>query len=107
MEISGCSKPLVGVVNKYDMQARVGDIGDAMEHCRGYISYVLDGDVMIHIDQISSREETEYYEIFLELQDVTQEGWAQCRVSKEGTIIYHKIRDFTRQGRSFAESEVL
>lgn len=86
----------------YEMQGKAGDIGDAMEHCRGYIEYVLPQDAYVYIDTASSRETNEHYDIFLDLQDNDQEGYAQCRVNKRGLITYHAIREFTLKARSFS-----
>lgn len=88
---------------QYDMQGKAGDIGDAMEHCRAYIEYVLPNDAYVYIDKASSRETTEHYDIFLDLQDNDQEGYAQCRVNKRGLITYHAIREFTLKARSFSQ----
>jgi hypothetical protein len=65
---------------QYEMQGQAGDIGDAMEHCKGYIKYVLPNDAYVYIDQASSRETSEHFDIFLELLDNDQEGYAQCRL---------------------------
>jgi len=88
---------------QYEMQGKAGDIGDAMEHCRGYIKYVLPADAYVYIDTASSRETNEHFDIFLDLQDNDQEGYAQCRVNKRGLITYHAIREFTLKAQSFSE----
>jgi hypothetical protein len=85
----------------YELQGKAGDIGDAMEHCRGFIKYTLHDGAYIYIDSRSSRETEEYFDIFLHLQDSDQEGFAQCRVNKQGLIMYHVIREFSKKGRSF------
>ena len=87
----------------YEMQGKAGDIGDAMEHCRAYTEYVLPNDAYVYIDNASSRETNEHFDIFLELQDNDQEGYAQCRVNKRGLITYHSIREFTLKARSFSQ----
>ncbi|MGK0247438.1 MAG: hypothetical protein ACI910_000160 [Oleispira sp.] len=86
----------------YELQSKAGDIGDAMEHCRGFIKYTLHEKAYIYVDSRSSRETKEYYDIFLHLQDSEQEGFAQCRVNKQGLITYHSIREFGGRGRSFS-----
>lgn len=86
----------------YEMQGKVRDIGDAMEHCRGFIKYTLHDEAYIYIDSRSSRETVEHYDIFLDLQDSDQQGFAQCRVNKQGLITYHSIREFRQKGRSFS-----
>lgn len=87
---------------KYDMQADVDDLGDAMAHCRGYTKFLVPDDALITLDGWSSRETSEYYDVFFELTDSKQNGYAKCRVNKAGLITYHGIRDFQRKARSFA-----
>jgi hypothetical protein len=87
----------------YELQGKVGDIGDAMEHCRGFIKYILHDEAYIYIDSMSSRETKDYFDIFLHLQDSDQEGFAQCRVNKQGLITYHSIREFSKKGRAFSD----
>ena len=91
-----------GQQGHFDMQGKAGDIGDAMEHCRAFVKHLLPDGTYVYIDAASSRETTEYYDIFLDLQDRTQEGYAQCRVNKRGLITYHAIREFRQKGRSFS-----
>ncbi len=98
---------LVGVAGcgfqkqSFDMQGQVGDIGDAMEHCRRFMTHLLPADSYIYIDQASSRETEDHYDIFLDLHNHYEDGYGQCRVNKKGLIIYHVIRDFNERGRSF------
>lgn len=87
------------------LQGKVGDLGEAMEHCRTFIKHLLPNDVFISIDTASSRETSEHYDIFLDLHDKDQDGHAQCRVNKQGLIIYHAIRNFREKGRSFTDNE--
>tara|TARA_B110000438_G_scaffold286173_1_gene317109 strand:- start:138 stop:479 length:342 start_codon:yes stop_codon:yes gene_type:complete len=87
----------------YELQGKVRDLGDAMAHCRGFIKYTLHPEAYIYIDSRSSRETAEHYDIFLHLQDNDQEGFAQCRVNKQGLITYHSIREFRQKGRAFAD----
>lgn len=86
----------------YNLQGRAGDIGDAMEHCRAFMNHLLPDDAYVYIDSLSSRETVEYFDIFLDLHDNDQSGYAQCRVNKQGLITYHVIREFRQKGRSFA-----
>jgi hypothetical protein len=90
-----------GQKDPFNLQGREGDIGDAMEHCRAFMRHLLPSDAYVYIDSASSRETVEYFDIFLDLQDKTQEGYAQCRVSKRGLITYHAIRQFRQKARSF------
>lgn len=87
---------------EYNLQGKAGDIGDAMEHCRAFINYLLPDEAFVYIDTASSREEVEFFDIFLDLHDSKQEGFAQCRVNKRGLITYHSIREFRQKGRSFS-----
>lgn len=87
------------------MKGKVGDIGEAMEHCRRFMKHLLPAEVFVYIDMASSRETEEYYDIFLDLHDKDQNGHAQCRVDKEGMIIYHAIRNFREKGRSFTSNQ--
>ena len=91
-----------GQKEPFDLQGRAGDIGDAMEHCRAFMRHLLPDGTYVSIDSASSRETVEHFDIFLDLQDQTQEGYAQCRVNKRGLITYHAIREFRQKGRSFA-----
>lgn len=86
----------------YNLQGKAGDIGDAMEHCRAFINYLLPDEAFVYIDSASSREEVDFFDIFLDLHDSKQEGYAQCRVNKRGLITYHSIREFRQKGRSFS-----
>lgn len=86
----------------YELQGPPGDIGDAMEHCRAFLKHKLPYGTYLYIDSASSRETVEYFDIFLDLQDNDQEGYAQCRVNKRGLITYHAIREFRQKGRSFS-----
>lgn len=86
----------------YDLQGKPGDIGDAMEHCREFLKHKLPDGTYLYIDSASSRETVEYFDIFLDLLDNDQEGYAQCRVNKRGLITYHAIREFRQKGRSFS-----
>lgn len=86
----------------YNLQGKAGGIGDAMEHCRAFLKHELPDEAYVYIDSASSRETDDHYDIFLDLQDSKQEGYAQCRVNKQGLIIYYVIREFRQKGRSFA-----
>jgi hypothetical protein len=86
----------------FEMQGKAGDIGDAMEHCRAFLKYTLPDDTFIYVDSASSRETIEHFDIFFDLVDSDQEGYAQCRVNKRGLISYHAIREFRQKGRSFS-----
>lgn len=88
----------------YELQGKPGDIGDAMEQCRALFKHQLPDGAYTYIDVASSRETVEYFDIFLDLQDNDQEGYAQCRVNKRGLITYHAIREFRKKGRSFSGS---
>ena len=91
-----------GQKETFDLQGRAGDIGDAMEHCRAFLKHKLPYGTYLYIDSASSRETVEYFDIFLDLQDSDQEGFAQCRVNKRGLITYYAIREFRQKGRSFS-----
>ena len=93
-----------GQKETFNLQGKAGDIGDAMEHCRAYMKHLLPNCTQVYIDSASSREAVEYYDIFLDLQDRTQDGYAQCRVNKRGLITYHAIREFRQKGRSFSNN---
>lgn len=88
--------------DSYELQGKAGDIGDAMEHCREFINYLLPDDAYVYIDTASSREEVDFFDIFLDIHDKNQTGYAQCRVNKRGLITYHSIREFHQKGRSFS-----
>lgn len=93
---TGCAR------EEYKMQTSVGDIGDAMEHCRGFMYFLTEQGTQVSIDNLSSRETSEHYDIFLDLSDSKQSGYAQCRVDMQGKIIYHVMRNFRRKSRSFS-----
>ena len=96
--LSGCEL----YKERYDLQGKAGGIADAMEHCRAFIRHLLPDGTYVSIDSASSRETVEHFDIFLDLHDQTQEGYAQCRVNKRGLITYHAIREFRQKGRSFS-----
>lgn len=75
------------------LQGRVHDIGDAIEHCRTYARKTLPNDVVISVDQLSTRENREYYEVFLNIQNRTRRGYAHCQIDMDGLIV-----DFTTPG---------
>lgn len=87
------------------LQGKVRDLGEAMEHCRRFMKHLLPDDVFVYVDTASSRETSEYYDIFLDLHDSSQNGDGQCRVNKKGLIIYHAIRNFSEKGRSFTSNQ--
>ena len=89
---------------EYNMQGKAGDIGDAMEHCRGLMQHLTERGTSISIDNLSSRATSEYYDIYLDLSDTKQSGYAQCRVDAQGKIVYHVMRNFRQKSRSFASS---
>lgn len=95
--LSACSKK-----EPFNLQGKAGDIGDAMEHCRAFMRDLLPEGSYVYIDSASSRETPEHFDIFLDLQDKTQEGYGQCRVNKQGLITYYVIREFRQKGRSFS-----
>lgn len=95
--LSGC-----GQRGPFNLQGKAGDIGDAMEHCRAFMNHLLPDGTFIYIDSASSREAADYYDIYLNLHDKAQEGFAQCRVNKRGLITFHAIREFHDKGRSFS-----
>jgi hypothetical protein len=95
--LSACSQK-----EPFNLQGTAGDIGDAMEHCRAFMRDLLPDGSYVYIDSASSRETPEHFDIFLDLQDKTQEGYGQCRVNKQGLIIYHVIREFRQKSRSFS-----
>lgn len=89
---------------QYNMQGVAGDIGDAMEHCRGLMKHLTERGTSVSIDTLSSRETAEYYDIYLDLSDRKQSGYGQCRVDMQGKIVYHVLRNFRQKSRSFASS---
>lgn len=93
-----------GQKEPFNLQGKPGDIGDAMEHCRAFMKHLLPYGTRVYIDSASSRETVEHFDIFLDLQDKTQDGYAQCRVNKQGLISYHAIREFRQKGRSFSNN---
>ena len=95
--LTACSE----LFEKFDMQADVREMGDAMEHCQRFMDHLLTDDVQIFVDKRSTRETIEHYDIYFHLYDEKQEGWAQCRVNMRGEITHHAIRDFRMKGRSF------
>jgi len=95
--LNSCSE----LFERFEMRADVAEIGDAMEHCKSFMEHILSEDVQVFIDEKSTRETVEHYDIYLLLYDAEQEGWAQCRVNHRGEIIFHAIRDFQEKGRSF------
>ncbi len=94
--VSGCN------LMEPDPQGDVDTIGDAMSHCRQYTKEVLPEGTMIALDEWSSRETREYYDIYFDVSDATQTGYAKCRVDKMGLITYHGTRDFRTKSRSFS-----
>ena len=97
--ISGCEL----YKEHYNLQGKAGDIADAMEHCRALMEFNLHEGTYIYFDTASSRETTEFFEIFLYLQDSTQEGFAHCQVNKQGLITGYAVRDFAEETKSFAD----
>ena len=89
------------IFERFNMKAEVSGIGDAMEHCQAFMEHLLTEDVQVFVDEKSTRETVEHYDVYFHLYDEKQEGWAQCRVNMRGEITYHSIRDFRIKGRSF------
>ena len=89
--------------NNYELQGDVDTIGDAMSHCRAYTIHSMPEGTRVSLDEYSSRETREYYDIYFDLTDATQSGYAKCRVDKSGLITYLGTRDFRKKSRSFAD----
>lgn len=94
---SACVKP-----SEFDLQGDVDTLGDAMSHCRAYTTHEMPEGTRISLDEYSSRETHEYYDIYFDLSDSHQSGYAKCRVDKNGLITYLGTRDFRRKSRSFS-----
>ncbi|WP_157729698.1 hypothetical protein [Bacterioplanes sanyensis] len=82
----------------------IRDMGDAMNECRRYTEERLTEVTGISIDRLSTRENNNEYDVYLNITDGHQRGYVQCQVSKkEGLgVTYHAVRDFEREQRYFA-----
>ena len=88
--------------NDFNLQGDVDTLGDAISHCRAYTTPEMPPGTRIALDEFSSRETHEYYDIYFDVSDSSQSGYAKCRVDKSGLITYLGTRDFHRKSKSFA-----
>lgn len=95
--LTGCNQ------HDYNMQANVDTLGDAMSHCRGYTRFMLPDEARMSLDELSSRETPEYYDIFFDVSDASESGHAKCRVDKTGLIIFYQTYGYRQRSRSFAD----
>ena len=92
--ISGCDKGLQGDVR---------DLGEAIEHCRQYSKKVLISDVVISVDQLSTREQGNVYKVFLNLDNQKQHGYASCEVDMSGLIVSYSAPGFNKNTGAFSQ----
>jgi len=93
--ISGCDQGLQG--------ENVRNLGDAIDHCRTYSRNVLIKDVVISLDQISTREQGGYYFIFLNLDTQEKHGFASCQVDMDGLIVSYSAPGFHKNTGAFSQ----
>ncbi|MAD47224.1 MAG: hypothetical protein CMI02_08885 [Oceanospirillaceae bacterium] len=94
MVISGCDQGLQGDVR---------DLGEAIQHCREYSKKVLISDVVISVDQLSTREQGGYYKVFLNLDNQHKHGYASCEVDMSGLIVNYSAPGFHKNTGAFSQ----
>jgi hypothetical protein len=89
--LAGCARD-----EGYPTQAEGGvrNLGDAIQHCRRYTHFHVSGDPVISLDALSTRRESRYYEVFLNLDTKKDNGWAHCRITMAGDIRVHRVHGF-------------
>lgn len=86
----GCAK------EGYPLQARVTNVADAVDHCRGYSHSVLPANALLSVDHFSTREDIEHYIIFFDLSGANLNGYVRCQVTRRGLIVRHEVRNERR-----------
>ena len=94
---------LVACSDPYPMQAKVRDLGDAIEHCRGYTRYMLPPEAVLSLDALSTRQGRHFYDVFFSVRDNEHSGYVRCQIDMTGTIVLFKVRDYRQRSRSFSD----
>lgn len=94
------SLALASCLRDAERVANVRDIGDAINHCRNYTRSVLPDDTAISIDRLSTRENSEYYDVYLRVSDKNNHGWVRCQVAQDGYIYEHRVHGMRHEGPS-------
>lgn len=86
------------------LQGDIDTMRDAMNHCKVYTRNQLPDDVNISvsIDHLSSRLYEDGFEVYLDVRDLEQNGYVQCKVDNSGYIVHHGIYGFKRKTKSFS-----
>ncbi|ASP38691.1 hypothetical protein CHH28_08360 [Bacterioplanes sanyensis] len=91
---------LTGCGRDPERMANIRDLGDAINHCRNYTRQVLPDDTAIAIDRLSTRENTEFYDVYLRVSDKDHNGWVRCQVTQDGYIDEHRVYGMRHEGPS-------
>lgn len=79
-------------------QGKVRDLSDAIAHCREYSDKVLPNDVEISLDQFSTRQSREFYDVFLNAETRTKRTYVHCRITMSGYIDLYDTPGLRRKG---------
>jgi len=96
--LTGCARD-----EGYPTQAASGirNLGEAINHCREYTEYHVDGNPVISLDRLSTRRDGNFYEVYLNLDNKKESGWAHCRITMKGDIRVHRVYGFNKGGGFF------
>ncbi|WP_430461298.1 hypothetical protein ACQUQU_00510 [Thalassolituus sp. LLYu03] len=92
--LNSCSKGLQGDVH---------NLSDAIEHCRDYSRNVLDSDLEISLDQYSTRQSREFYDVYMNVESRVRKGYAHCKIDTAGLIVLFDAPGFRRKGGAFSQ----
>jgi len=82
-------------------QGDVHNLSDAIDHCRDYSRAVLAPNVDISLDHLSTRENREFYDVFLNVGTRERRSYAHCRIDMKGLIVLHETPGFPKKGGAF------
>lgn len=80
----------------------VHNLSDAIDHCRAYSRAVLAPGVDITLDHLSTRENREFYDVFLNIETRARRSYAHCRIDMSGLIVLHETPGFPKKGGAFS-----
>ncbi len=85
------------------LQGNVRNLGDAIDHCRSYTRHVVIADTVISVDQLSTRQSRDFYEVYLNLDTKEKHGYSYCQIDMDGLIVQHSAPGFRKNSGAFSQ----